>query len=180
MAADATIYRIDVQIADIDAGYYGHHRLTLARHPSETEERLMVRLLAFLLYASDTLAFGHGLCVEDQPALWQKDAAGHVERWIDVGLPDVRAVRKACRKAAQVVVLAYGRRADLWWLRHGKALTTLSNLSVLRLAPEQSEALAGLARRNLELTCNIQEGTVFLLTSDRSLTVAPLTLLPVE
>lgn len=180
MAADATLYKINVKIADMDAGYYDSHRLILARHPSETLERMMVRLLAFVLYASDTLSFGRGLCVEDEPALRQEDAAGRLALWIDVGLPEARAVRKACRRADHVVVLAYGRSADQWWQRQRQDLTKLPNLSVLKIEPQQSEALAQLAQRNLDLTCNIQEGMVCLLSSGRSVIIEPVPLLAAE
>ena len=88
MALKATIFKADLQIADMDRGYYGGHALTLARHPSETDERMMVRLLAFALFAGERLAFGRGLSAEDEPALWQKDLTGAVELWIEVGLPD--------------------------------------------------------------------------------------------
>lgn len=110
MALKATIFKADLQIADMDRGYYGGHALTLARHPSETDERMMVRLLAFALFAGERLAFGRGLSAEDEPALWQKDLTGAVELWIEVGLPDERDIRKACGRADRVVVLCYGGR----------------------------------------------------------------------
>jgi len=116
MALKSTIFKAELSVADIDRGYYHDHALTIARHPSETDERMMVRLLAFALHADERLAFGRGLSTEDEPDLWQRDLTGAIDRWIDVGLPDERDVRKACGRAREVDVLAYGGRAvELWW-----------------------------------------------------------------
>ncbi len=116
MALKSTIFRAELSVADIDRGYYRDHMLTIAQHPSETDERMMVRLLAFALHADDALEFGRGLSTEDEPDLWQRDLTGAIERWIDVGLPDEREVRKACGRAREVRVMAYGGRAvELWW-----------------------------------------------------------------
>ena len=111
MALKSTIFKADLQLADLDRGYFAEHALTLARHPSETDERMMVRLLAFALNASETLAFGRGLSSEDEAALQDLDPTGAIARWIDVGLPDDKNIRRACNRARQVVVLAYGGRA---------------------------------------------------------------------
>lgn len=180
MALGATLYKATLKIADMDGGYYATHALTLAQHPSETTERLMVRLLAFVLYASDSLAFGRGLSTEDEPALWQRDDSGRIELWIDVGLPDPQALIKACRRAEQTVLLAYGRGADVWWHHNRGKLESLRNLSVLALPARQTEALAGLAERTMQLTCNIQEGVVSILSAARSVDIEPTVLMPVE
>src|SRR5437762_3482931 len=115
MALKATIFKVDLSVADIDRGYYADHSLTIARHPSETDERMMVRVLAFALHAGERLEFGRGLSSEDEPDLVQRDLTGAIECWIEVGLPDEREVRKACGRAREVHVLAYGRGVDLWW-----------------------------------------------------------------
>lgn len=115
MALKSTVFRAELQVSDLDRHYYAAHALTLARHPSETDERMMVRLLAFALFAGERLEFGRGLSTEDEPALWRKDLTGAVELWIEVGLPDERALRRACGRAERVAVLCYGGRgADLW------------------------------------------------------------------
>ncbi len=180
MALNATVFKATVQIADMDGGYYQTHALTLARHPSETDERMMVRLLAFVLYASDTLAFGRGLSTEDEPALWQKDLTGRIELWIDVGLPDERDLRRACGRAERVVLLAYGRGADLWWNQNRDKLQRLKNLSVLILPAVQTEALAKLASRTMQLQCNIQEGVVSVLGEGGAVEIEPTTLMPAD
>jgi uncharacterized protein YaeQ len=174
MALRATVYRADLTVSDLDRGVYGQHALTLARHPSETEERLMVRLLAFALHADAALAFGRGLSTEDEPDLWQRDATGTIERWIDVGLPDERALRKACGRAREVVVLAYGaRRVDVWWSDNAAALARLANLRVLTLTDAETDALQALAARTMALTCTIQDGHVWLAGERATIELAP-------
>lgn len=165
MAIKATVFKAALQIADMDRHYYADHTLTLARHPSETDERMMVRLLAFALYADELLAFGKGLSSDEEPDLWQKDLTGAIERWIVVGLPDERAIRKASGRATQVVVISYGRAANIWWNENRDKLQRLNNLTVFNLAGETTLALAALASRNMQLQCTIQEGHI-MMTSD--------------
>src|SRR5512139_3719436 len=116
MALRATVYRADLTVSDLDRGVYSQHALTLARHPSETEERLVVRLLAFALHADEALTFGRGVGTEDEPALWRRDDTGQINLWIEIGQPDEKTLRQACGRATQVVVYAYGARsAEVWW-----------------------------------------------------------------
>jgi len=171
MAIKSTIFKAGVSISDLDRHYYGEHALTLARHPSETDERMMMRLLAFLMFADARLEFGRGLSTEDEPALWQRDYSGTIERWIEVGLPDERTLRKAAGRANAVVVLAYGGKpVDIWWGKEGKALARLDNLSVYAIDAAQSNALAALAARGMQLQCTLQDGQIWL-TGDGADTV---------
>lgn len=171
MALKSTIFRANIGVADMDRPYYGEHLLTLAKHPSETDERLMVRLLAFALFADERLEFGRGLSTGDEPALWLKDYSSEVRLWIEVGLPDERQVRKACGRADAVVIIAYGgRQVDSWWAKEGQAMARLDKLRVLALESEQSTMLAALTERNMEIQCTIQDGHVWL--TDRRSTVA--------
>lgn len=170
MALKATIFKAELQIADMDRNYYHDHVLTLARHPSETDERMMVRLLAFALHADEAMAFGQGLSTDDEPDLWQKDLTGAIECWIDVGLPDEKLIRKACGRARKVFVYTYGGRgADIWWNQNGGKFERLENLGIMNLPLQTSQALAGLAQRNMQLQCTIQDGQVWL--SDKNNTV---------
>ena len=163
MALKSTIFKAKLGIADMDRPYYGEHLLTLAKHPSETNERLMVRLLAFALFADERLEFGRGLSTDDDPALWLRDYTGDVRLWIEVGLPDERLVRKACGRSDAVVVLAYGgRQVDAWWAKDGPAMARLDKLRVLALGSEQSTALAALTERGMDLQCTIHDGHVWL------------------
>lgn len=174
MAQRATVYRADLTVSDLDRGVYSQHALTLARHPSETEERLMVRLLAFALHADEALEFGRGLSTEDEADLWQRDATGAIELWIDVGLPAEKDLRKACGRARQVVVLAYGaRRVEQWWSDNAPGLSRLANLKVFTLAAAETEALQALAARSMSLTCTVQDGHVWLAAERTTVEVTP-------
>src|ERR1700686_5331137 len=99
MALKSTIFKAELQVSDLDRDHFATHALRIARHPSETDERMMVRVLAFALHADDALEFGRGLSAENEPDLWQRDLTGAIERWIEVGLPDEREVRKASGRA---------------------------------------------------------------------------------
>lgn len=172
MALKSTICKAELSVADIDRGYYRDHALTIARHPSETDERMMVRLLAFSLHAHERLEFGRGLSTEDEPDLWQRDLTGAIERWIDVGLPDERDVRKACGRAREVCVLAYGGRAvELWWQGAREKLELQDRLEVKVVPIEASRALAALAARSMRLQVTIQEGHVFVADGATSVAV---------
>ena len=162
MALKATIFKADLQVSDLDRRHYASHALTIARHPSETDERMMMRVLAFALNADDALAFGKGVSTEDEPDLVRKDLTGAIEAWIDVGQPDERRIRRACGRAAQVSVYCYsGHGAGLWWSQVGDKLECLRNLSVVNLPAGVGPALAKLADRNMQLQFTIQEGQVW-------------------
>ncbi len=163
MALKATIFKADLQIADMDRHYYYDHHLTIACHPSETEERMMVRLLAFALQADEALCFGKGLSDEDEPDLWVKDYTGAIKLWIDVGLPDDKRVRKACNRSEKVLVLAYGgRQAELWWQQQQSVFERHDHLVVMYLPSEATEHLTQLCQRTMHLNCTIQDGQVWL------------------
>jgi uncharacterized protein YaeQ len=178
MALKATIFKANLGVADLDRGHYGDYALTLARHPSETDERMMVRLLAFALHADPRLEFGKGLSSVDEPALWLRDYGGEIRLWIEVGLPDERGLKRALGRADQVVVLAYGgRAADVWWAKEGPALTRLNKLRVLALDEAQSMALAALADRTMQIQCTIQDGQVWFSDGGQTLAIEPRVLL---
>ena len=175
MALKSTIFKAELQLADLDRSHFGDYTLTIARHPSETDERMMVRLLAFALNASDTLTFGRGLsATEDEADLQDLDATGSIERWIDVGLPDEKLIRRACNRARHVMVLSYGgRTAELWWQQTQGKVSGQKNLRVLSLTVDEGRALAGLAERNMRLQCTVQDGVVWLGSDAQHLELAP-------
>jgi uncharacterized protein YaeQ len=176
MAIKATIFKADLQIADMDRNYYGDHALTLARHPSETDERLMVRLLAFALNAHESLQFGKGLSAEDEPDLSQRDLTGAIQLWIEVGLPDERAMRKASGRATQVRVYSYGgHAAELWWNQVQDKVARCDNLEVVDLPSDATRTLGTLAQRNMRLQCTIQDGQVWLTDGSTTADVEPVT-----
>ena len=171
MAIKSTIFKANLQIADIDHGYYADHALTLARHPSETDERMMVRLAALALQAhtlqgicngDGTLAFGAGLSDPDDPDVSLTDFTGRKRVWIEVGQPEDKPLQKACQKADQVVVYAFNHAAEVWWKGIENKLTRLDRLQVWRVPTEGAQALAKLAQRSMQLQATIQEGTLTL------------------
>ena len=173
MALKATIFKAEIQVADMDRGYYAAHALTLARHPSETDERMMIRIAAFALNAHEALAFGKGISDDEEPDLLQKSLTGTIDLWVETGLPDAKRLRKACSRAEQVRVYAYGRGASIWWRQTEGDLERHGNLAVWMLPAEATQALSAMAERNMKLQLNIQEGTVFVSDATHSLQFEP-------
>ncbi|OJZ17985.1 MAG: hypothetical protein BGP21_06695 [Thiobacillus sp. 65-29] len=176
MALKATIYKADLQIADMDRHVYVDHALTIARHPSETDERMMARLLAYALNAQEGIAFTRGLSEVDEPDVWVKTLAGDISLWIDLGQPDETRIRRACHRAAAVLVLCYGSGCGVWWKQNASKLARFPNLTVLQLAAETSQALAALAERNMRLQCLVQDGEVWINSETRNVPVKLTTL----
>ena len=163
MALKATIFKTELAVADLDQNVYENFSLRLAQHPSENDARMMIRLLAFMLYADERLEFGKGLSTDEEPDLWLKDLTGVIDLWIYVGQPDERWLRKASGRAKRVIVISYGDRvADMWWEQSRKTLEKLPNLTVYRLSSGDMQALAGLVSRSMNLQCTIQEGEVLI------------------
>jgi uncharacterized protein YaeQ len=174
MALKATIFKAHLQISDLDRGYYGEHALTLARHPSETDERMMVRLLTFALYADEQLSFTRGLSTVEEPDLWQKSLTDEVLLWIDLGQPDVRRIAKACGRAQQVVIVSYGgRTADVWWEKTAADWQRFANLTILNLPFAATKTLATWSERQIELQVTISEGQIWLSHGEDHLEVTP-------
>lgn len=174
MALGATIHKVQLHIADTDRQYYASHALTLARHPSETTKRLMVRLMAFSLHAHEGLTFTKGIADSDEPDLWLKDLTGAIDLWIEVGQPSLARLLKACGRAKQVVVYCYGGQASqVWWeaLRDGVQRTR--NLTVISVPPEAIESLAAEVQRNMTLHVNIQEQDLLVSGQAAVVTVSP-------
>ena len=162
MALKSTIFKASLEIANVDRPYYQTHALTIARHPSETDERMMVRILVFALHAQENLSFGKGISGDGEPDLSIKDLTGSIESWIDVGLPDEKRVRRACGQAKQVFIYTYGGRgADMWWTQNRDKLERNDHLAVVNIPLDISRALAKLAQRNMQLQCTIQEGLIW-------------------
>jgi uncharacterized protein YaeQ len=183
MALKSTIFKANLSIADIDHGYYADHALTLARHPSETDERMMVRLVALALQAHElqdtcrgdgTLAFGAGLSDPDDPDASLTDFTGRKRLWIEVGQPEDKPLAKACSKADAVVVYPFHHAAEVWWKGIETKLTRLDRLQVWRIPAEASQQLAALAERSMQLQATVQEGALTLSSNLGSVHVEPL------
>ena len=181
MALKATIFKAQLQLADMDRKVYADHAVTLARHPSETDERMMVRLLAFALHVPvDTmggaLEFAKGLWDPDEPELWHKDLTGQIVHWIEVGQPDDRRLMKASGRAERVTVLSYSQSAPIWWSGIATKITRADNIAVWQIPASESQALSELAERSMQLQVTVQDGTVWVSRGDRSVEITPLRL----
>jgi len=178
MALKATIFKAGLQLADMDRGIYVDHAVTLARHPSETDERMMVRLLAFALHAPadtdhGTLEFAKGLWDPDEPELWHKDLTGRIVHWIEIGQPDDRRLMKASGRAERVTVIGYSHSTPIWWNGIATKITRARNIAVWQIPAAQSQALAGLAQRGMQLQVSVQDGTAWVGDGQRSVEVTP-------
>lgn len=171
MALKSTIFKADLQIANMDRQYYDGHMLTIARHPSETDERMMVRILAFVLNASEALTFGKGISADDEPDVWLKDLTGAIDLWIEVGQPDEKRILKACGRSNQVIIYSYSSMSNIWWNQIANKVDRAKNLSVFNLPAATSQALAKLAQRNMQLQCTIQDAQVWINGDGESLLI---------
>jgi uncharacterized protein YaeQ len=181
MALKATIYKASVSFSDLDCNVYVDHSLTLARHPSETEERLMIRLLAYVLNAPatndlGTLEFGKDMWVADEPALCQHDLTGLLVHWIELGQPEERRLIRACGRAKQVTVYGFSATTTAWWTSIKDRFSRVQNLTVWQVPSGQSQALAGLAARSMDLQFTLQDGGLWISEGVRSVEVTPLSL----
>ena len=178
MALKATIYKAQLQIADMDRGVYADHAVTIARHPSEADERMMIRLLAFALNVTaddlqGRLEFAKDLWDVDEAALWHKDYTDAIQHWIDVGQPDDKRLMKAAGRAERVTVLSFASSTPVWWKSIESKLTRAANLVVWQIETEQSQALARLAARTMQLQVTVQDGTVWMSTTADSVEITP-------
>jgi uncharacterized protein YaeQ len=185
LALKSTIFKAALQVADIDNGYYADHALTLARHPSETDERMMIRLAALAFNAHQlqtvcngdgTLAFGAGLSDPDNPDVYLRDFTGQTRLWIEVGQPEDKPIIKACGKADQVMVYCFNHAAEIWWRGIENKLTRPQNLSVFRVPTLASQALAKLAQRSMQLQATLQEGVLMLGDGANTVDIEPVRL----
>lgn len=174
MALKSTIFKAELAIADMDREYYATHQLTIAQHPSETNERMMIRLVAFALYASETLQFTKGLSAEDEPDLWQKNLRDEVELWVDLGQPDEKRLRKACSRGQKAVIVSYGGgTAEVWWKKTQDKLHRFNNLTVINLNPTETQALAQAVERTIQIQCTIQQKQIWFSIGEQSIEVNP-------
>jgi len=177
MALKATIYKADLSIADMDRNYYQEHALTIARHPSETDERVMIRLLAFALHADPALSYGKDLFDVEEPALWLKDLTGAIDLWIEVGQPDERRLMKASGRSERVVVYSYSATSHIWFKGIAKQIDRARNITVINIPAETSAALEKMAQRNMQLQCTIQDGQVWITDGNETVLVERETLM---
>jgi uncharacterized protein YaeQ len=175
MAQNATIYKVELSVSDMDRHYYETHKLTVAKHPSETDERLMVRIVAFALNAHENLEMTKGISTDDEPDIWQKSLSGELDVWVALGLPSEKVMRQSCSKADRVVVYPYGgRTAEIWWDKIKNSTTRFENLQVTSFSEKDTDALAKLASRTMKLQVNVQDGEVMVSIGEAIVYVTPL------
>ncbi len=162
MAIKSVIYKVQLQVADMDRHYYADHALNIACHPSETLQRMMTRVLVFALNAHERLEFGKGISDTEEPDIWRRDLTGAIEEWIEVGQPDERRLLKACGRAADVKVYAFSSSADIWWKQIAGKLTRTKNLSAYRIDTDSAEQLEKLCERTMQLQVTIQDGEIWM------------------
>ena len=174
MAQKATIYKVVLSVSDMDRNYYETHNLTVAKHPSETDERLMVRILAFALNAQEHLEFSRGISTDDEPDIWQKSLSGELELWVALGLTSEKIVRKSCGKAVKVIIYCYGGRpAESWWEKIKNSTTRFQNLQVVNFSEEDTHTLGEQVNRSMKMQVNIQDGDVMVSVDDSITYVTP-------
>jgi len=172
MALKASVFKFKLNVSDLERNVYEDFSLSLARHPSETDARMMLRLAAFARHASEGLSFGRGISTDDEPDLWRKDLTGQIELWIDLGTPDPERVRKACNRAQEVALYCYGERSlSVWWRKHEEDLRRFKNLSVFAISDEHYEALGGLAISGADLQCTLAGEELWLNSADSSVAI---------
>ena len=181
MALKSTVYKATLQVADMDRSHYRDHTLTLALHPSETEERLMMRMLAYALQApvdeTDTpLLSARGLSDTDEPDLWQHDRTGVLLHWMEVGQPDDRRLARACGRSHRVTLYTYAASTPIWWKGIADKVARLSNLAVWQVDAAASQQLATLATRSMQLQVTVQDGQVWVGDGTQSVEVHPVLL----
>ena len=174
MAQKSTIYTVELSVADMDRHYYETHNLTVAKHPSETDERLMVRILAFALNAHEQLEFSKGISTDDEPDIWQKSLSGELDLWVALGLPGEKIMRQSCGKSNKVIIYCYGgRTAEMWWEKIKNSTTRFQNLQVVNFSEEDTHTLGEQVNRSMKMQVNIQDGDVMVSVDGSIVYVTP-------
>ncbi|XVJ70330.1 MAG: YaeQ family protein [Rhizobacter sp.] len=181
MALKATIYKAQLQIADMDRNVYLNHPVTLARHPSETDERMMIRLLALAMNVqadadNGQLEMAKGMWDQEEPDLWHKDLTGQIKHWIDVGQPDDKRLLKACPRADKVSVYSFSHSTPVWWKSLESKISKAQNLNVWQVPADQSQALTALAERGMQLQVTVQDGQMWFGNGDTSVEIQAIAL----
>lgn len=177
MALPSTVYKASIQLTDVDRGIYETLSATVARHPSETGERLVARLLAFAIFYDPELIFTKGICAADEPDLWIKEGDGRVRLWVEVGLPEAERIVKAGRHAERVALLASGRTFVSWEQQHFPKLGKMDNISLISMEQAFVAWAAALIERSIVWSITITEGTCYLTIGEETMETTIRTLL---
>jgi uncharacterized protein YaeQ len=169
MAQPSTVYKASIQLSDVDRGVYESLLATVARHPSETEERLVARLLAYAIFHEPELAFTRGICAADEPDLWVKGGDGRVRLWVEVGLPEAERIIKASRHAGRVALLACGRALPGWDRQQLPRLESIDNLTVIGIDQAFINGAAAQLERSINWSITISEGTIYMTIGEETM-----------
>ena len=174
MALRATIHKVELHISDADRNYYASHSLTLAKHPSETDERMMARVIAFSLQAQDNLVFSKGLSDTDEPDIWVNDLTDAIQLWIEIGQPEERRILKACGRSDQVIIFCYGgQTSKIWWQGIQHKVARAQNLRVIALPKEAIETLGKWVERGMTMHVNVEDGEMLISTEQGQINLSP-------
>jgi uncharacterized protein YaeQ len=174
MALSSTIYKVELQVSDLDRHYYHTHALTVAQHPSETEQRMMVRILAFALNASEHLEFTKGLSTDDVPDLWQKALTGDIQHWIEIGQPSAKRVKKACNQSEKVSIYTFsGHSAEVWRQQNKADFARQAKLTIIDFPADNLSELTQCVARTMSLQCTIQDGLIWFGDAQNSIEITP-------
>ncbi|KLV04160.1 hypothetical protein ABT56_16265 [Photobacterium aquae] len=174
MALKATIYKANMNVADMDRHVYLDQAHTLACHPSETLQRLMLRLAVWGFNADEELVFTKGLCDADEPVLWKKNYTDDIELWVDLGLPDEKRIKKAAHKADKVLIAAYGdNAAPIWWKQNKTKIEQYGNISVVFFDDETLAQLEAMVERTMQLQLTIEGEQGWLSCGEHNCTLVP-------
>ena len=163
MAIKPTIYKMKISLSDFNRDYYGSLNLTLAKHPSETMERMMVRVLAFCLNAEEELSFTKGLSSIDEPDIWLKTIDGQISCWIEVVEPSVERIKKSTRLADKVKVYCFNSKSDVWWKQSQDKINLLAAF-VFEFEWESVQRLSRFVTRTMDLSISISEDSLYVVT----------------
>lgn len=177
MAQKATIYKATISLSDMDRHYYDTLNITIAQHPSETDRRMMVRILAYILNAAQDLQFCKGLSDDDEPEIWLKDYSEQIHLWIELGQIDEKRIKKGCTRAKEMRLYSYGAVADVWWKKIQNKLSSFSNLTVYKIDEQTCDQLTSLVDRTMDLQCSIDSGQIWLGDHDTTVQIDLETLL---
>ena len=163
MAIKPTIYKLKISLSDLNRNYYDTLNLTLAQHPSETVERMMVRVLAYCINAEERLAFAKGLNSDDEPDIWAKTLDEQISLWIDVGEPSLERIKKASRQTDALKIYCFNSKADVWWTQAQEKISRMNAL-IFQFQWQEIQALAAMVQRTMELSVTITGNSAYVAT----------------
>lgn len=170
MALGATIYNFDVELSDTDRNVYETLALRVAQHPSESEEYLVARVLAYLLEFTEGIEFSRGISTPDEPAIAVRDLTGAIKTWIDVGTPDAGRLHKAAKLAARVAVYTHKDPTQFLKQLAGKTIHNVDALELFAIDRDLVTALVARLERRVAFSLSVSDRELYLSIGDDQLT----------